>query len=199
MQVSEVEISMDLENDAYIKAIEHLPTALQQSYENVVSKGKLQLNDTIITRAILLRLRQFYLSQNATKKFLNKNVSGAASDFFVETVLFFIKAFIETHDLGFLAASERTIRSSNKTLRPDISIWLDENLIACIECKTQLGWNRDKWRVDFLNRDKKLMDKYPDVQTYLLVMTTRNWSGFGDDPYIGKKFFCSIKYMASRN
>jgi hypothetical protein len=75
-------------------------------------------------------------------------------------------------------------------MRPDISIWLDDNLIAILECKTQLGWNRDNWKKDFEEREKKLKREYPEAQAYLLVVTSLNWGGFGQDENAGRKYFC---------
>ncbi len=66
-------------------------------------------------------------------------------------------------------------------------------MIASIECKTQLGWNRDKWQSDFAAREQQLHVYCPNAQVFLLVMTTENWPGFGDSRNIGRQFFALSK------
>ncbi len=184
-------------NDIYQHALEELPRALEQAYTELVSRGQVPLEGTETSKAILLRLSAFYLSQKRVKEFLGKRVAGAGADFFVETVLFYLKVLNETRRLGFEITSERTIERKRNALRPDISIWKQDELLASIECKTQLGWNRHHWQSDFESREKELKEKYPRVRTFLLVMTTKNWSGFGDNPKVGKQFFVLSKVWPS--
>jgi len=184
-------------NDAYQRAIEKLPQALEQAYTTLVQQGPIPLEGTEITKAMLLRLRAFYLSQKDIKEFLGKRVAGAAADFFVETVLFYLKALNETHRLGFEIASERAIERKRNAIRPDISVWNHDELVASIECKTQLGWNRDQWQRAFESREKELKAKHPRARMFLLVLTTENWSGFGDNPKVGKQFFVLSKMWPS--
>ena len=47
-----------------------------------------------------------------------------------------------------------------------------------IECKIQLGWNRNKWEEDFIKRENKLKERFPNSKAYLLVMNLANWLGF---------------------
>lgn len=78
-------------------------------------------------------------------------------------------------------------------MRPDIYIWRSDQVVAAVECKTQLGWNRSGWRHEFEKRESRLHAYYPDAQLYLMVMTASNWSGFGNDPRAGKQFFVMLK------
>ncbi len=90
--------------------------------------------------------------------------------------------------------SERTIKPQRKAIRPDISIWREDTLLAAIECKTQLGWKRHTWEAEFNEREKKLKEAFPTAKLFLLVMTTCNWTGFKkDDPRLGTQLFCLLK------
>jgi len=69
------------------------------------------------------------------------------------------------------AHSERQIQKTKKAIRPDISIWRGDEVVAIIECKTQLGWNRPTWEDQYNERDNKLKELYPQARSFLLVMT----------------------------
>ena len=86
--------------------------------------------------------------------------------------------------------SERQVQRKRGSIRPDISIWKNDEVVAIIECKTQLGWNRDSWEKDFCERENKLKKLFPNASAYLIVMTSLNWSGFGNDKNVGRKYFC---------
>jgi hypothetical protein len=121
--------------------------------------------------------------------FLAKRITGAAADFFVETIAFYVKALAVTHQLDVTVASELTIRRARGAMRPDISIWRGDRCLACIECKTQLGWNRRDWAAQFAERERRLVAEFTGASTFLVVLTGRNWPGFGGHPELGKKYF----------
>ena len=99
----------------------------------------------------------FYRAQLQMMAFLDKRYMGAAADFFVETVVFFLKALAITHELDIDIAAEKTVRRARGAMRPDISIWRGEKCLACIECKTQLGWKRHGWEAQFTERERRLL------------------------------------------
>lgn len=143
-----------------------------------------------ITRAILLRMKAYYDVQNKIKEFLNKRYLPAASDFFVETIAFYLKVVFDIEDTALEVHSERQIRPKRGAIRPDISIWRNGEVVAIIECKTQLGWNRENWEGDFKKRESKLKDEFPNAKAFLVVMTSENWSGFPDDnKKVGEQYF----------
>jgi hypothetical protein len=184
--------------------------------------GKVDLNGTDLTRAILARMSTYFTAQGRIKSFLKKCKATAAADFFVETVAFYLKAAIDIRGAKLAVASEtdkppneliaklikmkanverlQAIISSEETpahrrsakLQPDISVWRNADLVVAIECKTQLGWNRRKWRQDFEKREAALKQRWPNCQVFLLTMTENNWDGFGDDPLRGKQFFALL-------
>jgi len=75
-------------------------------------------------------------------------------------------------------------------MKPDISVWKDDQVIAIVECKTNLGWNRKNWKKDFLKREKDLKKYFPKAKAFLLVLSSKSWSGFPEkDDRVGKQFF----------
>jgi hypothetical protein len=178
--------------DEYAFALDSLMPALKSSYEQMklarTSNGSFDYS-----QAITNRLRNFYLLQSETKDFLGKKVAQAGSDFFVETILFFLKLFNDVEDLGLEIKSEQAIQRRRNALRPDITIWSDSELLAVIECKTQLGWHRHEWDIHFKDRENKIKETFPKAQIFLVVMSGSNWTGFGDDPRVGKQLFCLLK------
>ena len=167
---------------------------LEALYQEIKSQGKLSLDGHEISKAILFRMKTYYEVHNRIKSLLNKRYVPPASDFFVEAVAFYLKALLHTHNTGLDLHSERQIGGGRRALRPDISIWRGAEVVAAIECKTQLGWNRAKWEDDFRSRERKLREKFSKAQAFLLVMTERNWSGFrGSDEKVGKQFFALLR------
>jgi hypothetical protein len=177
--------------DEYALALDQMLPALESSYERM--KQFYSLNKKFdYSEALINRLRAFYCTQSKIKNFLDKKIAQAGSDFFVENVIFFLKLFNDLENLGFQIKSEQCIQRKRNAIRPDISLWDGSELIAIIECKTQLGWHRDNWELHFTNRENDLKKEFPNVEMFLFVMSGCNWSGFGDDPRVGKQFFCLL-------
>lgn len=159
-------------------------------YNEIKSNVHILIESREVTKAILLRMKVYYDTQTKIKKFLNKRYLPAGSDFFVGTTAFYLKLFFDKTDIDFEVHSERQIRPKRGTIRPDISIWKEGEVIAIIECKTQLGWRRDEWEKDFKARESKLKDEFPNAKAFLVVMTSDNWSGFSDnDKRVGEQYF----------
>ena len=176
-------------DEAYRAVIEGIGRELPAAFASAHSVSEIDLNSTDVSHAILLRLKAYYLCQEEIKSQLGKVYAAPAADFFVETVCFFLKVVLGKLAPLLTVASEKNIVRRQGSMRPDISIWKEDKVVAAIECKTQLGWNRDGWLQDFENRESRLVEEYPDAHFFLLVMTGRNWHGFGDDKRVGKKFF----------
>lgn len=174
---------------AYRVIVEGAGRELPAAFAAARSVPRIDLDGIDITHAVLLRLKAFIQCQKQVKARLDKAYSAPAADFFVETVVFFLKVVLEKLGPTLSVASERNIVRRQGSLRPDISIWRNEEVVAAIECKTQLGWNRDGWLHDFENRESRLAVEFPNARLFLLVMTGSNWPGFGDDDRVGKQFF----------
>ncbi len=191
--MSKVSKSIYSAERSYSKALQDLPEKLKKTLIKITRLGKLSLNGKTVSAAIILRMRGYYLSQHAVKKLLGKRYIGAASDVFVESVLFYLQVLNASHKLGFNIHSEKQIQRKKSALRPDISVWKEDKVIAMIECKTQLGWNRNNWEKDYLKRKRELNKIYPNAKSFLLVMTPVNWGGFGRHRKLGGEYFVLSK------
>lgn len=180
-------------DQTYRSAIEAPGRDLAAAFAAARSVPQIDLNATDITHAVLLRLKSFLLCQERIKGELGKVYAAPAADFFVESVCFFLKVVLGKLEPSLTVASEKNIVRKQRSMRPDISIWQGETVIAAIECKTQLGWNRGGWLHDFEGREKRLAAEFPDAKLFLLVMTGSNWPGFGDDKRVRKQFFVLLK------
>ncbi|MEI9807445.1 MAG: hypothetical protein WDO16_05925 [Bacteroidota bacterium] len=166
---------------------------LKQSYNIIGKDYQFDLTNTEVSEAILERLKTYYETQNNIKTFLSKRYLTTGADYFVETILFFLNLFLKTAARNLEAHSERQIKQRRGAIRPDISIWDKDEVVAIIECKTQLGWNRHNWEDDYNNREVKLKTEFPAANSYMLVMTGSNWGGFNDTLHLGTKYFCLLK------
>lgn len=173
----------------YRKAIEAPGLELTAALSAAKQVATVDLHGNDITKTILLRLKSFLLVQDIVKAELKKVYAAPAADFFVETTLFYLRITLERLAPQLEVASEKNIVRKRGSMRPDISVWHGDSVVAAIECKTQLGWNRDRWLHDYEARESRLKAEYPNAELYLLVMTGSNWPGFGDDNRVGKKLF----------
>ncbi|AMM13075.1 hypothetical protein AX768_02065 [Burkholderia sp. PAMC 28687] len=177
----------------YRKAIAAPGRELLAAFDAARSVKHVDWGGVDITNAILLRVKAFSDSQQQIKAGLSKGVASAAADIFVECVCFYLKIAVERQDLKLIVASEKAITTGRKALRPDITVWREGSLIAAIECKTQLGWNRNGWRDDFNDREARLRLSFPGAKLFLLVLTGGNWPGFADDSRLGHQFFLLLR------
>lgn len=163
-------------------------------YNNIKLDDSISLDTTDITKAILWRMKAFSETNNKIKKFLNKKYAPPSADFFVETILFYLKLILGKYKKQYEVFSERQIKPHRGYMRPDISIWDNHKVIAIIECKTNLGWNRIKWEEDFINREKRLKVDFPEAKAFLVILTSMNWPSIPNgDINLGEKYFILTK------
>lgn len=176
--------------DARIReSLGSLPTALRATWEEIRGAGPIDLAGTRVTEAILLRMAAHHRAQDEVKEFLAKRYKGASADFFVEAVLFWLRAVLCTHGSSLAAESERAVVARRGAMRPDISVWDGDKCVAFVECKTQLGWNRHSWEADFATRQLKIQEDHLGAHGFLVVMTAANWGGFGETDKLGSQYF----------
>lgn len=166
-----------------------IPKVIELAYNEINNQA---IGDKEITRSILYRLHTFYHYQYRLNTFYKRVYTPPAADFFTETVLYYLNVFFKIKKLDYEIKSEVAIKRKRGSIRPDISIWKGEDVIAIIECKTQLGYNRHSWQENFLSREQHLKNDFPMAKAFLLVMTARNWEnnhGFANYPERGQKYF----------
>ena len=124
-------------------------------------------------------------------KYLNKRNIAPAPDFLVEAVAFYLKLLLQKRGKKLEVHSERKLGRERTSMKPDISIWKGDEVTAIIECKTNLGFNREGWEEDFRKRERRLKKLFPKAKAFLLVLSAINWPGFDvNDGRVGKQFFC---------
>lgn len=67
-----------------------------------------------------------------------------------------------------------------------------EQPVAIIECKTDLGWNRKRWKAEFEKRAEYFSGLLPGCESFLCLLTKLNfdYSEFESSPHFGKRWFC---------
>lgn len=181
----------------YRIAIEAVGRELPAAFATSLALPTPDLNKDELTEAALLRMKSFLVGQDMIKDALAKAYAAPAADFFVETIIFFLRVALAQS--GVQVASERNAVRRAGSLRPDVSIWRQDTLLAAVECKTQLGWNRDGWLEEFEGRESRLKVDCPDSKLFLLVMSGGNWPGFGEDSRVGKQFFVLLEEIWPRD
>ena len=94
----------------YWESLDNQQKQLLSLYEEIKSNASISLKKKDITKAILLRMKAYYDVQDKIKKFLNKRYLSPASDFFVETIVFYLKVIFDIEDIDLEVHSERQIR-----------------------------------------------------------------------------------------
>lgn len=137
---------------------------IQQNTYKSLTSYPYDLEKDEITQAVINRMNAFwYFHVNNNKNLLNRKANATAADFFTETCLFFIKSFFQQYDIQ--VSSEKNIlkEKSKKSIRPDISIWKDNQLLAVIELKVNDGWNRKGMLNHLENRRMNIQTVWPGV------------------------------------
>jgi hypothetical protein len=174
----------------YRGALDALAPALFESYRRVLAKGPLPLEGTEVTEALLLRIGAFYDAQGTIKHELKKRYMGAGATSWLNLFCSFLRSLAETHRLEVDMHAERAVERRRGAMKPDITIWRDDRCLAFIECKTQLGWDRNEWKAKFAERGRRFRETTPSGRGFLVVLTTLNWPGFDpDDPELGRTYF----------
>lgn len=160
----------------------------QRNISQELEDYKFDLSANEITSAVFERMMSFWYFNVENCKDLGRKVNTTSADFFTETCLFFLKAVLKQHGLEVLSEQNIQIdKPSKKTIRPDISIWKDDELIAVIELKVSNGW-KGKFMIPHLDdRKKKIQELYPNVFFGVIAF----WNCFGegfktdDSEYLG--------------
>lgn len=177
----------------YRNALLDSPQHLAASFAACTAVAHSTWRPTDFTEALVRRMQAWYHFQRRIQSFLPKYLAAPASDAFVEAVAFFLRVWLHHEAPTFTVAAERKVGR----LRPDVSVFYGKALVAVIECKTNLGRSRQECENDFIERDLAFssLSTYPAV--FLLILTSKNWRGFGDDPRRGLQFFTLLNQWPS--
>ncbi len=185
-------------DEVFTDAIKETAEALKKAEDAIllsIDERQIDLNGKDITCAVLLRMKAYIETQNKIKAILGRRYISPAADFFTETVTHFLKLSLKILLKDQLrVCSEVKLGKERNSLRPDVSVWKGEELVAVIECKTQNGWNRDDWLVDIEKREKVIKESHKNAEFFLVVLSSANWGGFPEnDTRVGVNFNVFLK------
>lgn len=162
---------------------------IQRGITQQLEEYPFDLTKDEITQAVHQRMMAFWYFNVNNCKDLGREVNTVAADFFTETCLFFLKPLLRQK--GLEVASERDIRKKNtnsKIIRPDLSIWKGDELVAVIELKVSNGW-KGKFLTEHLdNRKKEIQKIWPEVFFGCIIFWNcfdKNGIAETNDHYIG--------------
>jgi hypothetical protein len=121
------------------------------------------LEEDEITKAVIQRMESFWLFNVHNCNDLDRQINTVAADFFTETCLLFIKALAKQK--GIDVFSERPISNiEHKTkMRPDISFWRNDQLLAVIELKVSDGYKGKHLPSHLEDRKSQIKEIWPDA------------------------------------
>lgn len=123
------------------------------------------------------------MRMQALSAFINRTKEPPMADVFTEAVNLMVRSIINLdvfQGSGLHVSSERNFRlKNNKYIKPDVGIWIKDQLVGAIECKTNFGYDRNNWMNHF---DERIMDYtmngVKQSSIMLMVATESNWAGF---------------------
>lgn len=147
------------------------------------------LSSNEITLAIAERMDAFwFFNVHNNKQILERKTNTTAADFFTETCLFFIKAYFE-NKYNVSVKSEMSIVPGRNAIRPDISIWQDNDLIGAIEIKVSDGWKGKNILQHLIERENIIHNIYPNAYFGVIAF----WNFFDTNTPEWNKKYVSIK------
>lgn len=168
---------------------------IQQNILNQLILYPYDLSKTEITDAIIERMLAFwYFNVRNNKEILGRKINTTAADFFTETCLLFLKSYFEKQT-GIKVYSEKNIKKGS-VVRPDISIWKDDQFLAAIEVKVSDGWKGKTMFLHLTEREKQIKSLFPNAYFGVIAF----WNFF-EDKMEGwnTKYFGLLKFDKNKN
>jgi hypothetical protein len=151
--------------------------ATQQGIAEQLKQYLFDLDKDEMTQAVYQRMMAFWYFHVNDCKTLGREINTVASNFFTETCLFFLKPYLE--QCGLVIVSEKDIRkekTNQQVIRPDLSIWKGDELVAVIELKVSDGWKGKTMTEHLDNRKTKIQKIWPGIFFGVISF----WNCFGD-------------------
>src|SRR5262245_60383381 len=151
------------------------------------------LTERPASKFILTWMRELRAFQKRFGSLFRRKKQPPLADDFTAAVALCLEQFLALRGYpGRVRCEEKTHKKRGAT-RPDVSVLSAAGrLVATVECKANLGWNRKGWKEQCETRNVALLALFPDCSSYLCVLTQKNWNSeeFLDSPYCGKQWFC---------
>lgn len=147
------------------------------------------------TKFIMAWMREYYLFQKKFDALFGRSLMQPAADQFTAAVALTLRKYLMSIKSEGIVKSESNLEKKRRSLHPDISIWsTNGTLVGVIECKTNLGRQRNTWQKQYDDRTKEYCRLNTECLSFLCVLTKRNWERsweeFSGSPLAGKKWFC---------
>jgi hypothetical protein len=145
------------------------------------------------TKFILTWMRELRVFQKRFGSLFGRKKQPPLADDFTAAVALCLEQFLKARGQPGRVRCEETTHKKRGATRPDVSVLSAAGaLVATVECKTNLGWNRKKWKEQWEAREADLKEGFPDCTPYLCVLTQKNWNSaeFLESPYCEKQWFC---------
>ncbi len=146
------------------------------------------------TKFILIWMHELKTHQDNFGTLIKRHKRPAVADDFTAAVAFSLEQFLAARGFPEMVRCEETTHRKRGASRPDVSLRspLVNGLIATIECKTDFGWSRNRWRDAFQERTRKLQQEFPYCASYLCVLCNKKWD------CTEKQWFCLSRLYPTR-
>lgn len=164
--------------------------AAQRTVFKQLSGHPFDLNKREMTDAILRRMDANWYVSEETNKLLGRSKKPSSAEYFNETCLFFIKAYLEGLKKGFQVRAEQNIKveRSRQIVKPDISILKNDRLVGVVEMKTLNDWMRNTWESHLVQREAQV--KAVSREPGLFFAVIAHWNFFDENaPSFNTKYF----------
>jgi hypothetical protein len=148
------------------------------------------------TTFILTWMREIRTFQKQFGLLFGRQKQPPLADDFTASVALCLEQFLTVRGYKGRVQCEKTTEKKRGATRPDLQVLsAADRLVTTVECKTNLGWSRKKWKQQCETRDAALREQFPGCLPYLCVLTQKNWdsSEFLTSPYCRKQWFCLSK------
>lgn len=167
----------------------------QRNIFELLKSYPFDLSKTEITDVIINRMMAFwYFNVRNNKEILGRDINTTSADFFTETCLFFLKSYLEKQ-FPVKVLSEKNI-TNRSVIRPDISIWKDNKLVAAIELKVSDGWKGGTMIPHLIEREVQIKSLYPNA--YFGVIAFWNFFDTNIEGW-NSKYFGLLKFEKDNN
>lgn len=169
-------------------SLSHIDSAFTNQYKNLLAiqrniaeqlkQYRFDPEGNEITQAVYERMMAFWYFHVNNCIDLGREVNTVASDFFTETCLFFLKPYFKQKGLDIVSEKDiRKEKTNQKVIRPDLSIWDGDELVAVIELKVSDGWKGKTMTEHLDNRNREIQNIWPGVFFGALSF----WNCFGEN------------------
>jgi len=171
---------------------------VQEAVKKQLDTYPYDLTKDEITEAIIQRMYAFWHFSSRNNDLLGRRGNPVSADFFTESCLLFFKTYFEHERHGFKVKSEHNIdpAPNRRLVKPDISIWKDDQLIATVELKVSHGWKGKSIEEHLRQREEKIIVLRPSAWFGVLVFW--NYSQ-PDAPQWGEKYFGLLNHKKDFN